>query len=543
MTMSGPSRSAASCAFRSRPPAIASGACSVVGGAFHARLCMRVPSLNGCVQVGANGGRSNGGWMRRRDGDETETRPYLPPSVRLARIRRRVTYRFDDTMGRKDREKALLSLMLAFGLWHTCDQWSRVLQPFIMWQLQPRADTYNITLLIAIGNAFILIGTVVVAHLIDTAGCRFAALVVTIVTACYHFFMSQVENYSTFAVMQSLLVVNHFPMISDAFIATIVGSQVENYSTFAVMQSLLVVNHFPMISDAFIATIVGADGDERERTRLLMRMTIPLGISLVAGPWLAVQVMYQLNPSLHLSQGVCSGFLVLTVIPIILFLLPEPTVSDRQRTLATPSFSVYVDMLRNPSLRWTLLFSFLVSAPYIAYDQLSRTHMAAHLLSNPWDMSHLFILLGISTLVTNIFLIGPLQRRFTSQRLVQIALGILTVSYLYLSQVSKYEHLLIGMPMQVIGVCIAFAELTAQVMGAAPKNHVGKAAGLNRAVNLIAATMTPVVAGYYIDTFESGLLCYISAALSLFAFVMVHLYGGFMNSYSQRLPLGFKRDD
>jgi MFS family permease len=95
----------------------------------------------------------------------------------------------------------------------------------------------------------------------------------------------------------------------------------------------------------------------------------------------------------------------------------------------------------------------------------------------------------------------------------------------------------------VIGVCIAFAELTAQVMSVAPKNHVGKAAGLNRAVGLVAATMTPLIAGYYIDTFESGLLCYSSAALSIFAFGLVHKFGGFMNSYSQRLPLGHKRDD
>lgn len=49
-------------------------------------------------------------------------------------------------------------------------------------------------------------------------------------------------------------------------------------------------NHMPTIVEALIGQMIGEDGDDKERTRLMMRLTIPLSIAFALGPYLAVQV-------------------------------------------------------------------------------------------------------------------------------------------------------------------------------------------------------------------------------------------------------------
>lgn len=71
---------------------------------------------------------------------------------------------------------------------------------------------------------------------------------------------------------------------------------------FGAFQLLLFFNHIPTIVDALIGQLVGEDGDDKERTQLLMRLTIPQSIAFAAGPFMAVQVrtnsrQLPINPS------------------------------------------------------------------------------------------------------------------------------------------------------------------------------------------------------------------------------------------------------
>lgn len=84
---------------------------------------------------------------------------------------------------------------------------------------------------------------------------------------------------------------------------------------------------------------------------------------------------------------------------------------------------------------------------------------------------------------------------------------------------------------------MAYGQLSAQIMGKAGRGDTGKAAALNRGAQLIATAMAPLITGYYIDTNESKILCYISAVISLIGIALVHQFGGFMRSHFQNLPL------
>lgn len=73
-------------------------------------------------------------------------------------------------------------------------------------------------------------------------------------------------------------------------------------------------------------------------------------------------------------------------------------------------------------------------------------------------------------------------------------------------------------------------------MSAVPRSHMGKAAAMNRIAQLAAATMSPLITGYYIDTYETQLLCYVSLGVTICAIPLVHVYGKFMQRHFVNLP-------
>uniref|UniRef100_A0A1I7ZIH7 MFS domain-containing protein n=1 Tax=Steinernema glaseri TaxID=37863 RepID=A0A1I7ZIH7_9BILA len=404
-------------------------------------------------------------------------------------------------LSKRERDRTNWLIVLIYGLWNTCDQWSKILIPFAQWSIEPRPDYFWLLMLNSIGNAAIVIGSFLVAQLIDSKGCRLTAMICTVVIGIYQIGIIRIKDFYGFGGFNLLL----------AF------------------------HHMPLIVDACIAQMVGEDGDDKERSRLMMRLTIPLSIAFAAGPYLAIQILYIVSPSIEVSETICGCVLLATVLPLCYYVMPT---TNSEKTLSRlPSFESYMEILSEPKALRSLLFLALISGPYNAYDQIVRIHLATRMLSNPGDMSKLAFVLGATALVANIFILPFLQRRFGPQQLVMIACTFLLVSYGYLSQVSEYFHLIIGMPLQVLGACIAIGQLSAQVMSSVPRSHVGKAAALIRIVQVTAIIMTPLVTGYYIDISETQKLCTVSAVVTLFTIPLVWRYGGFMKNNFANLPM------
>ncbi|KAH7728523.1 Protein Y71G12B.26 [Aphelenchoides avenae] len=302
----------------------------------------------------------------------------------------------------------------------------------------------------------------------------------------------------------------------------------------------------PTIVDALIGQLVGEDGDDKERSQLLMRLTIPQGIAFAAGPFAAIQVLYLFNPTLEFSQTLCGILHLVTILPIIIYVLPEQ--EDGQRTERyLPSARTYLDILSNSNLLWTLVFVMFVAGPYSAYDQVLRLHLSSHMLTQPADMSKMAFLLGVTAFVANVYVLPRLQQKLGPQQLLQLSLVILAGSYLYLSQAggmsqNKFYLLLIGVPFQVIGTCMAVGQLSAQILSSVPRSHMGKAAALNRIAQLAATTMTPIITGHYIDFEETSTLCYVSTAITVLAIPLVQKYGTFMRQHFVNLPMRGHKD-
>lgn len=94
-----------------------------------------------------------------------------------------------------------------------------------------------------------------------------------------------------------------------------------------------------------------------------------------------------------------------------------------------------------------------------------------------------------------------------------------------------------------IGVSIAFGQLSAQILGHAGRGNVGKAAAMSRATLVGAAAIAPFIIGIretLLHQFDHTLLCYICALLSLAAIPIVQVYGTFMHAHFTFLPRAHK---
>ncbi|KAI1717991.1 major facilitator superfamily domain-containing protein [Ditylenchus destructor] len=399
----------------------------------------------------------------------------------------------DSTLNRKQRDRAKLTLLIICGLYNTYEQWCRILLPFTQWQLLPRPSMFDTLLLNAIGTVAILIGSVFVAQIIDSVGGRTAAVFATVFVGIYQAIICWMKSYYVFGGMQLLLFFNHMPTIIDAL----------------------------------IGQLVGENADNKERTKVLMRTIIPTSIAFATGPYLAVQILYLFNPGLEVVQMLCGILHILTVLPIIIIFLPEEN-NKKSRRIELPNVSSFVNILKDRKMIWSLVFVMLVMGPYSAYDQVMRTHLTGTMLTKPNEMAKMALLLGSTAFIANIFLLPYLQHKMRPSKLIQLSLTLTTGAYMYLSQVTEYHLVLIGMPFQVIGVCIALGQLSAHIMSSVPRSHMGKAAALNRIAQLTATAIVPLVTGYYTDNEEATTLCYISAAISALTIPLIHRYGDFV---------------
>lgn len=398
-------------------------------------------------------------------------------------------------LSKNEQRRAFIVVAILYGVWHTTSEWSKLLLPFIQWDTTPSVTTFQLGVLNTVSNAFVLIGTFIFGHLLDTIGVKIAAIVATFFTGVYYMVCSQAHTFLTFLIIAPLRTVFQLSQICESFISSLT--------------------------------------DETERMRVIMRLGIPMGIAIVAGPWFGAKLIefFDLREA-HMIAGVVE---IIICLPLILLALPEPRLPSSRRPRMI-RLSDYNELLRIPSIRTTLLLRFLLDGPYQAYDILSRQYIITQYLTEASDLAYLFVVIGATTVIANTILIKWLQRFFRPLQLLQLALGFLALSYFLIGIANDFKQMLILMPLQVVGMSIAYAELSAQVTKPIERQNYGKAIGLSQATQLLAATLTPIIGGYFVSEYDFSMWCNIAAAVSVLTAILLYFVGGYMNTAAPRLP-------
>uniref|UniRef100_A0AC35TPJ1 MFS domain-containing protein n=1 Tax=Rhabditophanes sp. KR3021 TaxID=114890 RepID=A0AC35TPJ1_9BILA len=410
------------------------------------------------------------------------------------------------SLTKNEKQRRRIFILILTCLYYSYERWTQTLTPFIQWGLRPVPDLYGMLTLNSIGFGAMVIGTFVSVFMIESIGGKKTAIVCTVVVSIYQMILPKVG--STYG--------------------------------FAGVQLLLLFNCMPTIIDVLISSLMGEFADLNEVTAIITQQNVPYSIALALGPYFAIQSLFILSPNIETSQFAC-GILHLISIGLVVSFMPGDN-QERTKTYQSANLSTYFELLRNQNVSIILLLVALIYGPSSCYDQVIRSQLSTHMLITPSDMCKLALLVGISALLTSLFILPYLQRRLGPQTILQLSATLLAMSYLFLSQVTTFEKYLIGCPFQAIASSMAVGSLSAQLMTAVPKIHFAKAAALNRVVQLASMAITPILTGFYIEESEIALLCYVASLLTILSIPIVHRYGNFMKIHTMNLPTRARMD-
>lgn len=393
--------------------------------------------------------------------------------------------------------KNILYLCLAFLVWHTGIQWSGMLLPFLQWDSDPPMDMVDVGILHAFGALMNMLGAFLMGQLIDNYGIRLCFVICTISTALYYVCLGKAASFNAFLIAQIFRLGFQFDNAAEMYIAT---------ST-----------------------------TETERTSALLKLGMPIGASLLIGPYIAGKLA--VYTTLRTAQMLCGVTIVIGILPIVIYLLPE-THDVPKSVSAKLQLHAYWPMLKNRLLLKCVCIRVALVVPLIAYELISRQYLMRQFIKYPGDAIMLFCAIGGSVLFTNFFLLRKLQQAFVNPLfVVQFALGLLSIAYLSMSFVSTYNQLMFLMIAQIIGYSMAFAEISTQLTSCVDRTELGKATGLGMSAQWLAQCFIPLAVGYFMEHSDYRWLGYGACAFTIGSAVAITKYGEFINRRMVGLPM------
>ncbi|MGH8428443.1 MAG: MFS transporter [Gammaproteobacteria bacterium] len=221
--------------------------------------------------------------------------------------------------------------------------------------------------------------------------------------------------------------------------------------------------------------------------------------------------------------------LVFTLLALRLFFRSAPPVRPEGKIGFLREFTNLRNVFTDRRIRWLNLsnvflflglFGFFRVITIVMYDNFG-VHGQTRLMSY-------YAYLAFMGMMANLFLVGPLTKRFELRRLTIVLLGIGAVGY-FLSGLPWGHHtldLLWIFPIASIAPCIAIACACALLSGVVGADEQGAVMGNNQALQngaeAVSAVGLPAVAAFGMTTaFGSGLSLYVAAAMMLLSLIVL----------------------
>ena len=220
----------------------------------------------------------------------------------------------------------------------------------------------------------------------------------------------------------------------------------------------------------YLATVT----TERERTGALMKLTLPQAIAMFFGPIIGSKIAAW--TSLRISQFVCGVTLLVTLMPVLLFMLPT-THSIPKLATARLRPQDYIPMItKNSALRVRfflynscqdfqegLILRALIVAAYVCYEMISRNFILRHYMQDSNDSAIVLMTMAAALLVVQFIILPVLQRSVSPKALLQFSLVTLVASYISVAWVDSLYQMLIITAVQTGSYAIAYAESSTQI--------------------------------------------------------------------------------
>jgi DHA1 family tetracycline resistance protein-like MFS transporter len=272
------------------------------------------------------------------------------------------------------------------------------------------------------------------------------------------------------------------------------------------------------VAQAYLSDVT----DERNRTKGLGLVSAAFGAGFIFGPAFGGLIAAQFGPQIPFFAAAAMS---LTTILLSIFLLPESLPPERRSAEhtaaeATPRRSQW-QLLRVPALALILLvglgtqvsfFSFQTTFVLWAQKMLFPRESQAFVTQ---AVSLILTLVGIASVATQVWLVGPAVRRFGELNLVlggnfarALGFGLLALFPILLSAA-------IVVPLLSVGAGVALPSMIALLTFAAPPDARGGVIGLNQSANALGSVLGPLLAGFLFDAVGPNAPMVASSAIML----------------------------
>lgn len=256
------------------------------------------------------------------------------------------------------------------------------------------------------------------------------------------------------------------------------------------------------VAQAYLSDIT----DERNRARGLGLINAAFGLGFIFGPAFGGLLAGQFGPRVPFFAA---ALMSCTTILLSLLLLPEslpPARRDgagRATPLAPPKRGR--ELLRMPVIAWILLVGFGAQFSFFSFQAIFVLWAERMLFpGEPQSfitqaMSLILTLVGICGVITQIWLVGPLVRRWGEARLAVGGNFARMVAFALLAGFPTLLTAVLVIPLIAVGGGVALPAIVALLTFAAPPDARGSAIGLNQSASALGSILGPLLAGFLFD--------------------------------------------
>ncbi|MDL1896868.1 TCR/Tet family MFS transporter [Anaerolineae bacterium CFX7] len=259
------------------------------------------------------------------------------------------------------------------------------------------------------------------------------------------------------------------------------------------------------VAQAYLADVT----PEAQRTRGMGLISAAFSLGFIFGPAFGGLLAAQFGPRVPFFAA--AVFSVATIL-LSTFMLPESLTPekrkhDRAAALHTPKRSQWA-LLRVPAIALILLVAFGTQFSFFSFQTIFV--LWAEKLLFPGEsqayvtqaIAIVMTLIGIFGVITQVWLVGPLVKRFGEVHLTNAGNAMRTLAFALLALLPTLPIALATIPLMAIGGGIALPSLVALLTFVAPPSERGGVIGLNQSANALGSILGPLLAGFLFDTVD-----------------------------------------
>lgn len=256
------------------------------------------------------------------------------------------------------------------------------------------------------------------------------------------------------------------------------------------------------VAQAYLSDIT----DEKNRTKGLGLVSAAFGAGFIFGPAFGGVLAAQFGPRVPFLAA--AGMSVLTIL-LSTFLLPESLSPERRKhehsaEKLTPKRSQW-QLMRIPSIAVILLVAFGTQVAFFSYQTVFVLWAESVLFPGASQayvtqaVAIYLTIVGICSVSTQIWLVGPMVKRFGEVNLVIGGNFARALGFALLALFPVVAATMVTIPLLAIGAGVALPSLVALLTFAAPANTRGGVIGLYQSANALGSIIGPLIAGFLFD--------------------------------------------